>query len=137
LCDYSLQAVKSRPAKVGDKLVTKNFGTGTTGFCDISDEETAVCCLPGSELSFESPVTIAADFYCGAEPTTTQHCVAVFAQVSKEIVHTHHDQVQFPDGTSAMLNRLVVGQHATVLQLPATPTTEKEREDQTRAVYAG
>jgi hypothetical protein len=94
-----------------------------------------VCVLPGTELSFESPVAIAE--YCSDLPTITKHCVAVFAQVSKEIVHTHHDQIQFPDGTFAMLNKLQVGQHATVLQLPAAPTTEKEREDQTRAVYAG
>src|SRR6266849_2589585 len=32
MCDYSLQNVKSRPAAVGDKLVTHNFGTGTRGF---------------------------------------------------------------------------------------------------------
>jgi len=30
--DYSLQKVKSRPAAVGDKLVTHNFGSGTRGF---------------------------------------------------------------------------------------------------------
>jgi hypothetical protein len=29
MCDYSLQNVKSRAAKVGDKLTTRNFGTGT------------------------------------------------------------------------------------------------------------
>ena len=32
MCDYSLHHVKSRPAKVGDKLTTRNFGTGTRGF---------------------------------------------------------------------------------------------------------
>ena len=32
MCDYSLQGVQSRPARVGDKLVTRNFGTGTRGF---------------------------------------------------------------------------------------------------------
>ena len=32
MCDYSLQNVKSRPAKVGDKLTTHNFYTGTGGF---------------------------------------------------------------------------------------------------------
>jgi len=31
-CDFSLQSVRSRPAKVGDKLVTCDFGTGTRGF---------------------------------------------------------------------------------------------------------
>ena len=38
MCDYSLQNVKSRPAKVGDKLTTHHFNTGTdrvrcTGRC--------------------------------------------------------------------------------------------------------
>jgi hypothetical protein len=32
MCDYSLHHVKSRPAKVGDKLRTVNFNTGTRGF---------------------------------------------------------------------------------------------------------
>ena len=32
MCDYSLQHTLSRPAKVGDKLTTHNFGTGTRGF---------------------------------------------------------------------------------------------------------
>ena len=47
MCDYSLQNVKSRPAQVGDKLETRNFGTGTTGFCDAADRDVAVCLLPG------------------------------------------------------------------------------------------
>ena len=29
MCDYSLQHVRSRPAKVGDKLTTRDFGTRT------------------------------------------------------------------------------------------------------------
>ena len=28
MCDYSLHEVKTRPAKVGDKLVTRDFGGG-------------------------------------------------------------------------------------------------------------
>jgi hypothetical protein len=32
MCDYSLHHVASRPAKVGDKLTTRDFGTGTRGF---------------------------------------------------------------------------------------------------------
>ena len=35
MCDFSLQAVRSRPAKVGDKLVTRDFGTGTRGFAAV------------------------------------------------------------------------------------------------------
>ena len=37
MCDFSLQSVRSRPAKVGDKLVTHNFGTGTRGFAAVDD----------------------------------------------------------------------------------------------------
>jgi len=29
MCDYSLLNVRSRPAKVGDKLTTRDFGSGT------------------------------------------------------------------------------------------------------------
>ena len=35
MCDFSLHSVRSRPAKVGDKLVTRDFGTGTRGFADV------------------------------------------------------------------------------------------------------
>src|SRR5215831_5747632 len=28
MCDYSLHSVRTRPAKVGEKLVTHDFGTG-------------------------------------------------------------------------------------------------------------
>jgi hypothetical protein len=47
MCDYSLHYVKSRPAKVGDKLTTRDFGTGTRGFAASEDVSMAVCLLPG------------------------------------------------------------------------------------------
>ena len=56
MCDYSLHNVKSRPAKVGDKLTTRNFGTGTRGFAALEDVSVAVCVLPGTELSFADEV---------------------------------------------------------------------------------
>src|SRR6202451_2027973 len=52
MCDFSLQNVRSRPAKVGDKLVTRDFGTGTRGFSASDDPGMAVCILPGTELAF-------------------------------------------------------------------------------------
>jgi hypothetical protein len=54
MCDYSLQSVRTRPAKVGEKLVTHNFGTGTRGFAAPEDCSVAVCLLPGTELAFEA-----------------------------------------------------------------------------------
>src|SRR5258708_8331858 len=59
MCDFSLHNVKSRPAKVGDKLTTHNFITGTCGFAAPEDSTTAVCILPGTELAFSAEVICA------------------------------------------------------------------------------
>jgi hypothetical protein len=53
MCDFSLRAVS---AAVGDKLTTRLFYLGTTGFCAPEDKQMAVCLLPGTELSFEEEV---------------------------------------------------------------------------------
>ena len=37
MCDYSLHHVNSRPAKIGDRLTTRNFGLGTRGFAASED----------------------------------------------------------------------------------------------------
>jgi hypothetical protein len=46
--DYSLHSMKSRPAKVADKLNTRDFGIGTRGFATPEDTSIAVCVLPGT-----------------------------------------------------------------------------------------
>ena len=51
MCDYSLESVRSRPAKVGDKLTTRDFGTLTRGFAAAENARVAVCVLPGTELA--------------------------------------------------------------------------------------
>jgi hypothetical protein len=56
MCDYSLSSVRSQPASVGDKLITRNFGTGTRGFCTPQGADVAVCVLPGTELAFVDEV---------------------------------------------------------------------------------
>jgi hypothetical protein len=56
MCDFSLQSVRSRPAQVGDKLVTRDFGTGTRGFSASDDAGLAVCIRPGTELAFAGDV---------------------------------------------------------------------------------
>ena len=58
MCDYSLhQAWSSRPARVGDKLVTTRFpNTITRGFASVDKSQLAVCLLPGTELAFEKEV---------------------------------------------------------------------------------
>jgi hypothetical protein len=39
MCGYGLHNVKSRRAKVGDKLTTRNFGTGTPGSLQAPHQE--------------------------------------------------------------------------------------------------
>lgn len=134
MCDYSLQNVRSRPAAVGDKLISRNFGTGTRGFAAAEDTSVAVCVLPGTELAFADEIRIEA---VGSEPRKLAFKTAIFRQVDKEMPYRHHDTVELPNGDTVLLTHLAEGQTATVLQLPAKPTTAAEAEAQKRAVYAG
>jgi hypothetical protein len=54
MCDFSLQSVRSRPAKVGDRLVTRDFGTGTHGFAAADNFGLAVCVMPGTTACEET-----------------------------------------------------------------------------------
>ena len=56
MCDYSLHLVASRPAKVGDKLVTTKFHNSLTRGFRIEEPTVAVCLLPGTEVAFETEV---------------------------------------------------------------------------------
>ena len=72
MCDFSLQSVRSRAAKVGDKLVTCDFGTGTRGFAAADDPELAVCVMPGTELAFADEVACLATGLFGWKTKTNQ-----------------------------------------------------------------
>jgi hypothetical protein len=52
MCDYSLHAVASRPAKVGERLIATSFSGGTRGFAAEGEPNVAVCLLQGT-LAFE------------------------------------------------------------------------------------
>src|SRR3981081_1312976 len=58
MCDYSLEHLASRPAKVGDKLVSTKFPNSITrGFSAGGDPNGAFCLMPGTELAFEQEVS--------------------------------------------------------------------------------
>jgi len=115
MCDYSLVAVASRPARVADRLVTTGFrNTSTRGFASTEDLNTAVCLRPGTELAFDhSPK------YQRLWRQTATSTVARFRQIDLEVRTTHHDALEFSDGTIVPLTKLLPGQHATVIQLPS------------------
>jgi hypothetical protein len=137
MCDFSLHSVKSRPAKVGDKLTTHNFGTGTRGFAAQEDANVAVCIRPGTELSFAEEVRCLPIGPFAWRGKTIAHKTAIFRQINKASLAAHHDALEFPDGQITLLTALAEGQRATVLQLPAEPKTASEAEAQERAAYVG
>lgn len=137
MCDYSLHGVRSRPAKVGDKLTTRDFGTGTKGFAAHENPAIAVCVLPGTELAFSKDVATAAFPLLWSRHKTFGHKTAIFRQVNKTVPHTHHDALEFSDDQIVLLTSLCEGQEATVLQLPAQSTTPGEVEEQKRAEFVG
>ena len=117
MCDYSLHLVASRPAKVGDKLVSTSFPhTTTRGFASVDDRNVAVCLLPGTELAFEEEVRCDTGMVFSWR---LGHTVAKFQQVDKNRSNVYHDALEFPDGKIVLLTQLCKGQRATVLQLPA------------------
>jgi len=137
MCDYSLQNVKSRPAKVGDKLTTGDFGTVTRGFAAAEDAGVAVCVLPGTELAFASAVAVERPRFIGWKVEKLVHTTAIFRQINKNEPMQHHDALEFPDGRIFLLTTLSGGQKATVLQLPVQPTTAADADAQKRVDYVG
>jgi hypothetical protein len=121
MCDYSLHNTATRPAKVGDKLVTTCFiGSSTRGFAAVGEPEVAVCLLPGTEVVFERE----AEFDHAFGRLWPRLCqlgsnVARFRQINMTDANAHHDALEFPDGRTLLLTRLRPGQRATVIQLPA------------------
>ena len=84
MCDYSLEHVASRPARVEDKLVTTNFHNSITrGFAAVGEPHVAVCLRPGTELAFEHNVECEPAF--GLLPNKKiGHSVARFRQINQD-----------------------------------------------------
>ena len=130
MCDYSLHAVASRPARVGETLITTTFrGTSTRGFASENEPMVAVCMLPGTELAFGRDVKHDRRWIW---TRTLGWRVGQFSQVAPDVADRHHDAIEFPDGTCVLVTQLCEGQHVTVLQLPAP----KKAADRAPAVTA-
>jgi hypothetical protein len=84
MCDYSLQTVRSRPARVGEKLRSQHFNTGTIGFASPEDANTAVCVLPGTELAFAIAIRCMPCGLFGWKTKVVNHTTAIFRQMNKD-----------------------------------------------------
>jgi hypothetical protein len=133
MCDYSLHLIASRPAKVADKLVSTDFVKSITrGFTEVGQPDVAVCLLPGTEVAFDHDVQYDRAFSVFGK-ARVEHRVARFRQVNMDDPHVHHDALEFPGGQIVMVTRLVPGQTATVLQLPAAPHDQSGAKGSDRA----
>jgi hypothetical protein len=122
MCDYSLHAVATRPAEVGEALVSTKFRSTTTrGFAGPDNPEVAVCLRPGTEIAFDSDVQTDGVVF----RRSIGDRLARFRQIDLEKPAQHHDALEFSNGAIVLLTDLVAGQRATVLQLPANPLGEK------------
>jgi hypothetical protein len=130
MCGYN-----SRLARVGDKLVTTQFwDTTTRGFSPVGEPKVAVCLLPGTEVVFDREVQHqVAGFRLRVfkkEAGQFRHRVARVRLVNVDNPYTHHGAIEFPDGQIMLLTHLCLGQHLTVLQLPAQATSPAEAQCQ-------
>ena len=108
MCDYSLHNITSRSAKVGDKLITRDFGTGTRGFAGSEDKNVAICVRPGTELSFVREVKCQPiGILCGPDKVI-KYKEVVFRQINKERVAANHECAgisRWPDRASDVSER--------------------------------
>jgi hypothetical protein len=135
MCDYSLHAIASRAAKVGDRLLSAGFtGTQTRGFAAEGEPNVAVCLRPGTELVFEREIETAhpfarllPNFRFGMLGETR----ARFRRVDAHEPHAHHDALELASGKLVLVTRLREGQRATILQLPVAqaPGQSRQRSD--------
>src|SRR3954468_20972252 len=122
MCDYSLHAVASRPAQVGETLITTAFPRTTTrGFASESAPEVAVCMLPGTELDFADNVKYKSQLW----PKVIESRVGKFSVLDPQVPQRHHDAIEFPDGSRVLVTQLMPGQRVTVLQLPVASYNSK------------
>jgi hypothetical protein len=118
MCDYSLHAVATRAAKVGETLVSTKFrSTITRGFAGADDQKVAVCLHPGTEIAFEKDVQPDGIMF----RKSVGDRLARFRQIDIDKLHQHHDALEFSNGKIVFLTDLTIGQRAQVLQLPASP----------------
>src|SRR5215831_8693544 len=84
MCDYSLHSVRTRPAKVGEKLVTHNFGTGTRGFAAPEDCSVAVNFLDYAEP--DQATLVALDFQrTGGNTMTLDQAREFLSRIEEEL----------------------------------------------------
>jgi hypothetical protein len=101
MCDYSLEAYRSRPARVGERYETHRFESFSIGFIAPGDPSTAVCMAYDTKLRLEGiPEVIQRSLCASADEDVT------FTRLEKG---PHRDGVRFANGAEVALQKLGPG----------------------------
>ncbi len=114
MCDYSLEAYRSRPAQEGVGYETHRFPSRSIGFIAPTDVVTAVCMACGMQLKLEDI------------PEDVQQTVGVtaneFVTFARLETGMYRDGVRFANGAEISLQQLGPGVKAIVIDaLKNTP----------------
>lgn len=109
MCDYSLEAYRTRPAREGERYVTTRFASGSIGLAAPGDVMTPVCVACDTPLHIESI------------PAFVQERLGVGASADAILVHLDHgsfrDGVRFENGATIGLQQFGTGVEVTVTAL--------------------
>ena len=98
MCDYSLGAFQSRPARMGEEYISNKFPSGSIGFDSPGDRSVAICMACDSELKLSRiPRSVQTMADVGDSEVVT------FTQIDGPM---HRDSVRFRNGKVVTLQKL-------------------------------
>jgi hypothetical protein len=126
MCEYSLEGVPSRPARIGDRLVSTRFKTSfMRGFGLVGARDIAICLVPGTEVVFDRVPEIDAGL-AKLPKRAAGDALAHFRRVNDDRPYLPHDALEFADGEIVLLTQLAENQTATVIQIPISAARAAE-----------
>ena len=101
MCDYSLEAFQSRPARMGEEYISNRFPSGSIGFVSPGDRSVAICMACDMELEL-SHIPSATQAQAGVSESER----VTFTQVDGPF---NRDAVRFANGKVMTLQALGAG----------------------------
>lgn len=124
MCDYSLEAYRSRPARVGEEYVSHRFWSGSVGFVSPGDTQTAVCMACDTRLALSNV------------PQHIQELTGASERSEATFVHVaagpYRDGVRFDNGREISLQQLGPGVKAWIADDVVRPEPKRETVAHTR-----
>ncbi|HEV2263762.1 MAG TPA: hypothetical protein VGR79_04435 [Stellaceae bacterium] len=134
MCDYSLEAYRTRPAREGERYVTIRFNSGSIGLAAPGDVMTPVCVACDTPLHIEDI------------PAHVQARLGINAAEDATLVHldqgSFRDGVRFANGGTIALYQLGTGVGVTVTALLENagrierPAERRHERQQTAGLFA-